>query len=1663
MNKNAIKFLLVASLAIVFSNGCPRAVKEPKAASEKPPEQLSELDRVFSLAKGFAAGTNIADEVQTEFEKLDPEQLIELGEKREGSSDFGLYMATGPASEHSVPVLKKYLSSGVARGPAKDEIEGNALFKALLNPVRPAEDDKEFLDESINAVLATYPNEINRLKKEDGSFDAGAFNNIAEIVDDATAKLIIERLDKSYFNAWLSWILDNPENKAAGQAAFKALYTKISADDQLKMRNALLNKIFADPDPATRLAKLSELIDDAEAWGLKDTLDKDEYILASTVPGSTIKGNLPGVFVRRAILESKLPKADRLQVFEKLRLAEDKIKNLLTPEVYEEVVTTEPEGGVSIKEVLKNELKKTNDEDFTNYYLALDKPNDVFVAAAKPEKEISNKKLEELFSRVIDNETKATELLDILDEKTEERFIHKLLKRNVDADGNLPRLLDNYLIMASEGKGADEEKELTFKTKEGEFPIQIFVKNKEGDALQKQLVFNRLLENDNIAVKELSNDDLKNQVALDYARKAPGENGRENFKKLYAKMPPEKQAFMHSELLKLAEKDGISAVKILVNELADAKEDSWGINAGLDKAEFTIDVAGKPVKGSLSEVLAKMANNEDDYHRLRSNIKAIHASLGAKFDTEANALLEILKAKLAPKKKQFAPYFLGLEKPADVLLAAERPETDVNNDVILELYQLVIGNLDALAVILSEEISKDPKENYFIHSLLKRSADKNTYAILSKFFASISAGKSDAERLQLLKKNAAKELPLAIFFKARRELPPGFADNLINKGLMMARLLRQADASTFEGVTAQDLAAQGPWLINDPEDFRKISAFFPEQNSDKRIALRSTLLGQVASKPKLLAKFITEVTTKDPNVWDLSSTVATDIYRILKSPVPAGDPKYHEGILIYVLVMMAIDANNEEAYQKLAIYAQLIKNNLGEANYKKLITENNYDGKSIQTLLKSALDSNAIFANSYLAIGSPADIYEAVKLTDVSNELIRSLYDSIIGDDDNLAQDLAKLGKANEDKFIHELLKRPADNNTEFVLNKFLTAIYNAAEKKKSGQGKVAEKAQLNIPGAGGKYPLGIMLNSTRENDNPLSKGNMIARLLKYDDGEKALASVTVPDLESQTWFVTSKENGREAFKKIYSNPKINTDENKLAALRNALFAGANNDPNNPSRINELVNEIAGTEDIWGLRAKIISDNYKLPSLYTPKDKVYEGTLPLVLTQDAIEKATKEGPTYFNKFLRPNTEAIKKAVQPTETDADKGKYVEFANKLVDGHSAVSRLKAYLSALKEPYPGLLEYILQLDTAEPGFNEDLIFAAAKNKPWTNVFDNSTLKWLYGQAIDEAAAVKLGEINKLDPTKDKFINLLADREIDKNLSAIFLDFLNKIQTTQGVMAASGQIGLINSKDKNVLQQLLNRGTRRDDDKEKNPMIKKSVDLATSDTFDNLEKGELVAMLQAVKGTATDEELFAITKRIPDDKVDALAAWCLARIKTGKVSKPYEDNFDDSKVLDTCRKSYENSKDKTKLLNAFVKNAYDIGVAGDGGQNAGVQGGMARVAKLIKIDMVPKEAIVSFTFDPFAKFSLTNPLSSSLLFALLTETKPEIIQQVSELISALRSKFDDEKAWQGYNNSKENPDNKSNFEQLKYVIDSHAPGKFNDEELSKMAEEWLQYAIPK
>lgn len=1607
---------------LFFLASCSETKYEDRFISSSGSAPLNKVDQVLELAKGFATGTSEIKDLQSAISTLNDTELSQLEKKQDRDTDIVLLMVTGIASPGSAGVTRVFLDR--KKTPVKRE-RARARCVAWIEALRPTNRPKgEVASERnrLSALILTHcPEQINYIKKIDGTLDALWFNEIADVLT-ATEASILDKLTDKKIGDWFSWAISHVSD---AQKTFSALMSKATIKTKDRLRNRLLSEYVQSNT-------LGTMIDQASLWGLD--LNSDRFVLPSLIPGTSFHGSLLYVLTKRAISSAAANDSALSQALTDLHGYSEKIKAAIGAGYSNHVLNLD--FGVAsdekIHDVLTNAFSPTHRENFVNYYLAMDSPKDVYDAAGQPESDLTNKMLKELYDLVIDNDAKAILLAQEPTGGGAEKFIHRVVRR--EATHESADILNRFLT--SLGSVPAERVQLN-NNDGGSLPITLAVAN-TGAPAQKSAIINRLLQaDDGSAVAMLTDPELTARADRTFADRGVGGSGQKNFKLLYSKLAAhaDKRRVLRSRLLNKASANP-NDLQELIDQIVDTN-DRWGLKANLATDEYNLN--GVAHAGSLLYVLTQKAiatNTKVGFLQLRNYAKTLKASLGSTYNTYVttanphhgapNTIEAILGAHLLLTHRQdFRDYYLGKDTVGDLYNASGRPEDQLTNATLRELFDDIIDNDSTRMVALST--AGGPGNEHFLHRLLKRSADAAGDAkyMLGKFLDGLGGSANETAALD---DNNGGKTPLKVFFDAARTLPVGYADAPNQKASMVERLLRNIGPFSIAAIDSADLARQIGILFTMPTSFKKLYGVFPA--GEERLFLRSALLEDVYNKNQAAKKKLIFEITEATDVWGLRATVETDDYELPSNP--AGT--IFKGPLLYVLTRRAIDdktAGDANAYIALGDYALMIKNSFSNQgfDYNNHINTKLF-GVPPKTMVGMFTDPamgnlTPGFAHSYLASGTVKNLFDAVNdLATVDNALLKELYVMIVGTDDMKAHALSQLidDTKNNETFLHKLLKRSANKDTSFLLDKFLDSIV-----RHNADNVNAELALLNNGLGTGAYPIKILVDVTipaRAGDEQIPKAIMLTRLLKNDDGT-ASKTMTPAELLAEK-FYSGEIEGQEAFKALYA--KFNGSANEQRALRSSLLANAYDDNNKGfGGIAALVEQMTDDRDVWGLKGSLATDDFEMEQNPATPNK-HSGSLLFVLAKRAIDDATAAANDSARDRIFSNLRKSAMKIKNTLESAQPDSYFVYASK--NTSDAITALKTHLDATQG---GFAEYYLvytpsSISSAQAAA---LLFNASKVRKDTKVLD-----WLYKNYMSDEVAL---EITKIIPGADgnNFVHNLAQKDISKVSHDVLTNFLTPRLDGQ-VAARTATVSADNTAGKNPINIFLAKPALQ-------PGIGQNMLAAMVRYADNQALEQIISTASVHSLSENTEKVLTSIKqdleavdnifnRLDDAKrLGALAYWC---------GKEVDNYLNASTPILTFKGAFlrrYNALAADPVKQVAMRNQLFKGTASVADKKMNLK----NASIIVNEGFLDPADLNAANFDPFGTGNET-----TLLYALLKKIEPDQKDQLNQLVTRFKDKFAMPIQWQEYLNYKNGAVNES-------VVDLMTPwaGSLAN------ARDWLSY----
>lgn len=1612
-------FSVTIALAALMS-GCSKTIREraKDAAAHSSIEQTAVM-KVFELAKNVAKGLRSETELKSSFDDLSDAEIKELALKREGSSSFALFVVAAPASNVQADILTKYLSiAGNTKDP-KDQVIILSLLKELNKDARPPEDANARII-MVTTILERYPEMINSLNKN-GSFDIKTFNEIISRGNNATVQLLISKLNPNNLDIWTKW-LSAAANKTEAQPLFKATFAKLTPQQQSKMGDLLLANMY-------KQNRIGEFIDDADAWGFKPLLNTHLFVLDSG-KGETFTGSLAYVLAKMTALEDKY--ADFRNYMIKFKAA------LNNPAQYITHVTATNWGIVPHQEhidaALQKALRPSNRDNLANYYLTLETPTDVFNAAKRPAAQVSNTLLKDIYNFIIGaNDANAVALGTEPTAGVGDSFINLLAQRPVDQDSNF--LLDKFLTSIFTVGGIPAVRNQLKNTTNALIPLKLLIKSKAGGTQEEiAKMFNRLMrDDDGTAVSKLTPVEVDSFVTETYTNSDA--INKANFILVYNGATPGRKDRMRNKLLELAiDPRNPQKLQILLDQITDPL-DPWGLRGGIETDGYKY--AGTLLSGPLVYILAKKALNaaasgdNEAYDIFRIHAQTLKSAMPnfvnivtAQAFAGGDIIRNLFTAQLGPSKVDFVNYYLASETIADMLSAAERPQAQVDNQSLRELYNLLIGNDNNEVFRLFNQASAIPGNPSFLNRLLMRGIDANTLYIVNKYMSGLFSHSGIAGEQNALNDNSGLKRPLKIILEQGRAA----VDNASAKSAVLNRLSRHADAHAITGLLPVDFSANGSFLYQNPAAFKTLYSLYLPNSAEAR-ALRSAVLAEaVDAGATATRKFLQQIS--DPlNVWGLNTVppnaaMTATIYDLAGA----------SGSLLFVLTNKANledAAGKKNAYRDLKSFASIIRSTFSlPGDYITLIGVTTWPGTgTIKNLLSTHLTPThrQLFTNVYLANGQTQDVFDAAATPEAqfSNKMLKDLYLLTVSNDDVKAFNLSTI-KIGSDKFIHHLMRRSADIDgyLNIVLDKYLTSL-----EKHSGIALVQSELNDNDTGAI-PYPIQMLADATRtwlpivSGDDPGQKALLFARLLRNDTGV-ASGSISRNDLRAQRFFAAG-DKGKAAFKALYA--KIKGTPQKAKAMRGNLLneAYALNPANTVQLIDPgsipgndwgLLNELDTPDDLYVLRNRAGLGNHEGNYLYVTTKR---------LSEDAVASGKRD---LYNKVLQKIAEIIKKHLD-TAIPASYVPYTQLASPII-GDDAAGALKAVLDPT---LPGFAEYYLRLDNTYPSVNAALVF---ENWGLSGVnFSPPVAIYLYQQAIkNDADAANLAAQGGLP--QDMFIHRIVSRPLNIDTALILHNFLDLVGNNavnlgapNGDAARAQEIASLDPANQNALQLYLTSLAKKTPSLFSSAILLMLASYADAATIASINTDAGIARLLDATDAPTMADLRAkaipsgmslgdlaainfydlivlplpqlaklttIALAMSDARLKALAEWC-ANHSSHEAAAAFNASY-----------ALRGVPQKAIMRNTLITKAFELSFS------QSRTGALEKITQLVTDGFFDQATLFSGTFQPFNAAA-----DSSLLYAVIAKLISEvgnapanIRPQIEALASSMKLRAPN---WQNY-----------------------------------------------
>lgn len=1434
-------------------------------------DKVNQSDQLFNLAQNFAKGEDNASQIKELFDAASEAEINELLSKKDHDRDFIMLMILGKASEPSNAVIAKIIAN-----QKDNDINSIVVAKKLIKILNNKNNFNErYEKELIVSIIKKYPECINDIILL-SQFNVALFVKLITNFDKDLAKNIYTKLKSANLKSFLVYSINHDQG-----LAFKTWYQNLDNNAQEVLRSLLLTEVLDKPSALLNIISQSE-------WGLKYNILKDTYILPSLLPATQIKGPLLYIMAARAIMEDSQKVSTKPHDFTTFTSIATTILNNL--------VDDDEKKAYLVKENIWSLFSKAlGKEPFIGYYFNLANPSDMMKAISS--NDLSNIDLLELYDKIIIDHDKAIALAKIKDSDSYS-FIHKLFKRKIDSFSR--KLALNFI----KAIGDDEAQRLLADNTNtvNKNPWQLLLNNSESnnnDEDKDNIITVLLSKADTTIVNQLSDDDISNQVQRFFMLK---DNNKALFKDFYIKLDSNQQKIARSKLLSTIlshnEEEGF-IIDIVSNE------DVYGLKAGINDDIYLVNSFAD---GSLFYIIVQKilqeGRDKPQLAKILSLSQMLKPILGIDYDPHLHKdfagtnIKQYVANELRSKGMyHFAGYYLASPKEEDVYAAAAM--TSIKDDMVYQLFSLIIKN-DAQALTLANIFINNKG---FIHHLAARTMDKSIYNMMMTYLHKLPLDKQQEELL----KGVVKPLKI-ILAKDRSKVDK--EDIKLSLVKILANNIDNKDA--VDSLLTDDIIKNKTIILDNPEIFKNIYTYY----SDKE-ALRNLLLEHSYNQgAKTMLSLLNNLSS-----YGLKNNLSTDIYKLKNNP--AHDPDI-TGSLINVLASRAagdIKQGNNKALTNLRSYALLLKQEL-DSDYA-------VDINPFKNLLSDALKP---MANAYVAIETLMDLLTAASedYNIFTNIKLKELYALMIKNHDQ-AYDLSQKQDSSNHKFIHLLLKRPIDEHMYYILDKLLSSLY--AKGEEAGYlGASYELAQLNDDSSG-IYPLVIVADATRSNDDITYKAKVLDRLVKYSD-DVSINSLTLDMLRSAKLF---RDFGQNAFSKIYDT--IKTDPIKAKAWRTALLK----DALLADKANDFVNSI--DEDNYHLKSGIKDDKYDYDSLV---DK----NISYIL--------------FYHALARPNRLASLRAQSLIIHKILGDDYDTYITPIKPDIDALLTAKA----IKHD-KGYIEYYLDHDNI---IDVDFMFEAIATQN-----DASILSWLYEHSVKDAAKAQ-NLASKIDSKGQNFLHLLLAKNISKTLFDIgdkFLSWLSDIEINHMMRP--------DNEGKYPLAILLDNRRKDKANKDLGVMTRLVVDKA-NDTIKNIvDENQAINLLKYLNQDEAKERIAKAFNELPAISLDGLAKWSAENV--------------DKRIGALFLKRYDEEPDdgaKDNMLNKLISTAYVLGY-----DQSTFNGASKALARLIDDGYFSEAALMMQSVNPF------NKRSSSLLYALLDELRPNTKEQITELITSYKSKM--------------------------------------------------------
>jgi hypothetical protein len=745
---------IIAGLLFFLISGCDQ---HPKPIPNQPvvEDQANAVKSVFIKAKNMSQTGGSSADLKLAYEQLTDPQIKELSAEHDNGHYFLHYLALCKADAAIAAMVEHYLNkleASVAVDQISKQAGGKDPLKMLYGTGRPTGENPDDAALVMAQMLPHTPTRVNDFKDAAGTFDSQSFNRIMAKVKTAKTKSVMDKLDAANFTSWMGWAMANP---AASKASFKMVYGISDAPRQMTMRTKLLATLYGAVDfgdPA-----VSQIMDPADEWALRQTVGTDTYELADKAGAATFQGSLLHVLTKRAIDDQAAAGGAVLHTeYANLRSFATAIRAAMNNDVtYVDLATIQTFGLVNPRSS-QDSLKDVIGKGLTAHYLALpDAEKYVFDAAA--DVTVTAPTLKNIYLTVIDNPAKAATLATYSDPVTHDSFLHRLAARLPTAE--IFDVAKDFLTSLSP---AERAAQVTAVNTAGHSPVLMWLAAAPMGASQPHVDKLRLLAlsySDVATIEALIPPDMARGMTSLFAEFGGPDAAaaKSGFQAVYAAVNINTKERMRNGLLEAAWALGPNEVNDLINSIASATDD-LGLHGDLKTAPYTVTIAGVLVTGNILFVLTQMAIRQatpadfTPLKTLKDQADALWTILGdadyfacATTDTTGagspDSAFSIFNTTLAPTHPGYAQYYLQVNQgPAAIdenMVMAAADQVHPQNEVLRWLYKQAIDS-EAKAVALNGLLGPVTADN-FINRLVfrQRVIDQDIEKILKDFLTKL--------------------------------------------------------------------------------------------------------------------------------------------------------------------------------------------------------------------------------------------------------------------------------------------------------------------------------------------------------------------------------------------------------------------------------------------------------------------------------------------------------------------------------------------------------------------------------------------------------------------------------------------------------------------------------------------------------------------------------------------------------------------------------------------------------------------------------------------------------------------------------------------------------------------------------------------------------------